>query len=359
MTLTNVRLDGSVTDKATLVKGDALVVTSPDGGEAWVSGESQALHWATVGDVSSVNVEWSCNGGESWIPVAANVENTGSMEWTAPLTATNSALVRVQSSSDPSLGDQSNGRFSVGTDQTVRVVDFTSPWRILDNNSNPGHSWKELSFDDSSWKTVPELDGCRRGRALSPLMDSPGTYSSYLLRHRFSLSQVPDRATLEMFLEDGIVVWLNGTRVFERGVDDGQGLSDWATVDDSDAFLKTKEIEADLLLPGENLLAVLVKQASPGSSLLSFRAAFDVVLTSEAEPQACPSGSPEETGLETGGETSVETAVDSGGGADTSGPSKDHQSCGCGGTTEFPGAWLIGVGAFAGMTRRRQSFSRR
>ncbi|HVP15072.1 MAG TPA: Ser-Thr-rich GPI-anchored membrane family protein [Terriglobales bacterium] len=75
-----------------------VTVSAPVGGESWLEGSAQAIGWTASDNagVDSVNVDWSPSGADGpWLEVARGLANTGSYEWTLPLSATDSALVRV------------------------------------------------------------------------------------------------------------------------------------------------------------------------------------------------------------------------------------------------------------------------
>jgi hypothetical protein len=72
-------------------------LTSPAGGESWQVGSSHAITWNASDNVgvTSVDLDWSSDGGGSWSPVAAAIANSGSYAWQVPASATTDARVRV------------------------------------------------------------------------------------------------------------------------------------------------------------------------------------------------------------------------------------------------------------------------
>jgi hypothetical protein len=109
-----VRDDGVVTDRVTLIKGDAIVMTHPDGAEQLESGAAIDIAWASprgAGSEHTVVIEWSSDGGDRWLPVASAARDAGTFRWRLPDVATTRALVRVRR--DDGLGDESNGTFRV------------------------------------------------------------------------------------------------------------------------------------------------------------------------------------------------------------------------------------------------------
>ncbi len=113
LAMINVRADGVVSDRFTLVKGDAIVVGQPDGGERLEPGSTSEIAWATVGRADRVDLAWSSDEGATWQPIAAGVENAGRYVWTVPEAATTRGLVRV-SAAGGGRSDESNATFAVG-----------------------------------------------------------------------------------------------------------------------------------------------------------------------------------------------------------------------------------------------------
>ncbi|MEW5848073.1 MAG: metallophosphoesterase family protein [Myxococcota bacterium] len=111
--LTNVRHDGQVTDGFDIIKGDGLILASPDGRESLTPGEQVTVRWVTVGTVPNVHVEASANNGATWVRVASNVANTGELTWTVPNVGTTQALLRVVNAADAAMSDESNATFTI------------------------------------------------------------------------------------------------------------------------------------------------------------------------------------------------------------------------------------------------------
>ncbi|HEY8209555.1 MAG TPA: lamin tail domain-containing protein, partial [Myxococcaceae bacterium] len=90
----------------------SVTVTSPNGGESWVSGSSHAITWTASG-LSNVKVEYTLNG-STWSVAAASVSaSAGSYAWTVPSANTSSARVRVSDAAGSGVSDTSNGTFTI------------------------------------------------------------------------------------------------------------------------------------------------------------------------------------------------------------------------------------------------------
>lgn len=63
-----------------------LTLLAPNGGEVWTAGSTETIAWSATseagGDPGSVDLEYSTDGGSSWLPIAAGTANDGSHSWT-------------------------------------------------------------------------------------------------------------------------------------------------------------------------------------------------------------------------------------------------------------------------------------
>ncbi len=188
-------------DVFSIVTSNFVTVTSPNGGEQWLTGQQYAISWNHLG-VDSVKIEYSTNGGSSWTmvinstPAKTDTElhqkylingadensknvNKGSYLWTVPNTPTTNALIKVTAKNNPSLFDQSDALFSIvttlpptWTSQTspvttvlnsVKAISNTVAWacgysgRVL-RTTNGGTNWVAVtnpsSIDNSSIEAI-------------------------------------------------------------------------------------------------------------------------------------------------------------------------------------------------------------
>ena len=91
----------------------SVTITSPNGGENWVTGTSQNITW-TSSDVTYVQLEYSTNNGTSWTQIVASMAaSAGFYSWTVPNLTSSICLVRITSTANSSITDQSNGSFTI------------------------------------------------------------------------------------------------------------------------------------------------------------------------------------------------------------------------------------------------------
>lgn len=71
-----------------------VTVTSSNGGESWNGGETQNITWNADASLTSINIDYSTSGGNSWIPVASSLANSGTFAWTVPADPALNCLVQ-------------------------------------------------------------------------------------------------------------------------------------------------------------------------------------------------------------------------------------------------------------------------
>ena len=89
---------------------DAVTLTYPLGGESWVPGELERIHWDAEGNSGFFSLEYSTNGGHNWQPVASVGGSARSHMFTIPNTITGQGMVRI---SRAGISSQSGSFFSV------------------------------------------------------------------------------------------------------------------------------------------------------------------------------------------------------------------------------------------------------
>lgn len=88
-----------------------IVVTSPNGNETWYVGSYHHITWSS-NNVNLVKIEYSINGGSSWILLANNYSGN-SYYWNVPNTPSLNCLVKVTAIGNNSVNDQSNSVFEI------------------------------------------------------------------------------------------------------------------------------------------------------------------------------------------------------------------------------------------------------
>ena len=162
------------------------------------------------------------------------------------------------------------------TSATV-LVDFDSVWQFNDREQDLGDTWLEFEFDDSGWADGPGLLGYdTRGREYR--WPEPGLQTemqpqliTYYLRTTFDYRGPLEGQVLliEQILDDGAVYYLNGVEIARSALmpdgDIGFGTraTHWTDPWEDHEVL---EVFDPPLRHGENVLAVSLHNAGPGSS---------------------------------------------------------------------------------------------
>ena len=114
-----------------IAAGLGLALSSPEVQlrEDWVVGSIHNITWTTTGTVTSVKIEYTIDGGATWILIAENEPNDGSYPWTIPNTPSTHCKVRmtITGAADPqSIGDSddSDGEWTISVAPTIKI---TSP----------------------------------------------------------------------------------------------------------------------------------------------------------------------------------------------------------------------------------------
>jgi len=162
----------------------------------------------------------------------------------------------------------------------VTLLPAGSHWLYLDNGSDPGTAWRELSYNDSTWSAGFAQFGYGDGDETSLIRSnrSDGTIiATTYFRKPFLLSNAwaVTNLTVGLLRDDGGIVYLNGTEIFRSNMTNAPVVysTNWAVTavggaDESTFF--TTNVNPALLVNGTNLLAVEIHQQSATSSDVSF-----------------------------------------------------------------------------------------
>jgi MYXO-CTERM domain-containing protein len=353
LSLVNIRYDGAITDRFSMVKGPGLVLGAPDGGEALAGGMTATIRWATVGTVPTVKLELSFDGGASWAVIAPSVPNSGSYDWTVPPIDTTRALVRVSSTSDPSLRDESNGEFTIRTAVLSKVIPFGSVWKYHDRGADLGAAWLANGYDDSVWASGPAQLGVGEGDEATTVA---GGRPTYYFRRRLMLDGPVVAANLKVLHDDGVAVWVNGIPVFSKYMANGTGYAAFASATSADNEVSTAMVPLapSPFVTGENVIAVMVKQVSATSSDVSFDLELELAVGNPLPDLGAPD------------DLAAPVPDDGDGGASMGGGGGGGGGCGCrvgGGApasnAPLPIAVVLALGFIYRLSRRRWSAAAR
>lgn len=94
---------------------EELTLTYPNGGEKFVPGTTETIHWDAINTSSNFTLEYSVNNGTSWNSIGTVSSTTKNADWTVPSQITGDALIRITSGS---FQDVSDVRFSIASQPT-------------------------------------------------------------------------------------------------------------------------------------------------------------------------------------------------------------------------------------------------
>ncbi len=177
------------------------------------------------------------------------------------------------------LGDVSEPPPTASEDIAPRSI-----WSYWDGRSAPStdDAWATPTFDDGAWRTGAGPFGYGETYIATPLsFGSAGSDKTitYYFRREFTVSSVDATLIAQLMYDDGVVVHLNGHEIARLHMPTGAiGHTTLSTGHETGNRYETYDWSAfkQYLVPGVNVLAVELHQASPSSSDLTFDLALDV-----------------------------------------------------------------------------------
>lgn len=167
-----------------------------------------------------------------------------------------------------------------GHSATVTLVPSGANWKYNDTGADLLTAWRQADYNDTSWASGPAQLGYGDGDEATVLRSSP-VASCYYFRHTFAVTNaaIYTSLSLEVLRDDGCVVYLNGQEVARFGMPAGAVTFDtWASSATEYAWDPPRSI-ANLLVTGENVIAVEVHQGNSTSTDIS----LDLRLTATSE----------------------------------------------------------------------------
>jgi hypothetical protein len=197
-----------------------------------------------------------------------------------PAVATGTALQLVDARQDNNR--VANWEASTGYSGPTNLVVFTNLWRYNQTGTDLGTAWRGSGYSDGAW---PEGAGLLYVEN-SPLPEPKSTLltlgpTTFYFRTKFTMPVKPQSAQLSLryVIDDGAVFYLNGTEIHRIGMAAGEPTA--ATFADRTVSEATYEgpviLPADLLVAGDNVLAVEVHQINAGSSDVVFGCELNLV----------------------------------------------------------------------------------
>ncbi len=132
----------------------SVTVTAPNGGESWAGCSTHNITWTISGTSHYFNIDYSINGGLTWIFLATGYNqpgSTGSFAWTLPNLSTTQAKVRVYDQGTPAVIDESDNTFSINAPLIVTSPNGGESWQV-------GGSTRTITWTASGTSNYYDLD---------------------------------------------------------------------------------------------------------------------------------------------------------------------------------------------------------
>ncbi len=177
---------------------------------------------------------------------------------------------------------------------TTQAIARRSAWRYWDRGGHLGTAWAAPSFDVSSWASGAGPLGYGESYLQTTVGYGPSATNKHITTYFRAQFTVTDPAQVtrllgEVMYDDGIVVFLNGTRIGSDFMPSGPSNGSTRALghETGNAYLAYDwTAQRPLLVAGVNTIGVEVHQVDPGSSDL----VFDLGLTIETSATPPPPG---------------------------------------------------------------------
>jgi hypothetical protein len=154
-------------------------------------------------------------------------------------------------------------------------------WRWQESSAAAGDAWLEAGFDDSTWKSGEGPFGFGDDGLKSEISNKAAdgeTLVSWPFRAEFEVADpaVVRLLTLNLRVDDGAIVWINGKEAGRRNLPTGEidhrTLAPGPINQADEGRLDPLSLEPQLLVKGKNCVAVQIHQQRPESSDAAFHA---------------------------------------------------------------------------------------
>ena len=174
-------------------------------------------------------------------------------------------------------------RVDSGTDWTILALAYSYGWKYIDGGLNLGTTWRDASFNDSTWPVASSELSYGEGDSITELSygsDPNNKPITTYFRRSFYVANAAQWTSLnfQLLADDGAIVYLNGTEVVRYNMPAGIINASTRASTDVDGAAEFTFIDyaasPSLLVNGENVIGVEVHQFAPNTSDMSFNLEF-------------------------------------------------------------------------------------
>lgn len=179
---------------------------------------------------------------------------------------------------------------------SVQLIASNAVWNYFDLGQNLGTTWRNLNYDDSSWKNGPARLGYGEDGESTTVGFGPDPNNRYVttyFRNTFTVStdSVFTNLVFRYQRDDGIAVYLNGKEMFRNNLASGAVYNTLASasvdgIDEQTWY--TTNLTVTALPAGNNVVAAEVHQRTVSSADLGFALALEGKGYSKATPPVRP-----------------------------------------------------------------------
>lgn len=168
-----------------------------------------------------------------------------------------------------------------GSTQAVSLIARGAVWKYYDKGVDLGTDWRNPAYNDTVWSSGPAQLGFGDGDEATVVNGGPSgaRFPTTYYRHTFQVADPDTFVSLPMWMlrDDGGVVYVNGTEVFRSSsLPAAPAAITYNTYANAlgsapgDNSIDRATLNAGLLVPGNNVVAVEIHQFDPPSSDSSF-----------------------------------------------------------------------------------------
>lgn len=163
----------------------------------------------------------------------------------------------------------------------VTLVAAGSTWKYEASGADLGTDWRAAGYSDTGWPYGPAQLGYGDGDETTIIPKTSPVYPCYYFRHHFSIDDrtAYDALSLRILRDDGAIVYLNGVEVARYNMPAGDVTYNTLASSASEFGWDAAVSIDNLLIAGDNVLAVEVHQGNSTSSDLSLDLELKAVRT--------------------------------------------------------------------------------